>query len=392
MNALNELLDALHENNITRVLRMEPLAYVKAPPSGVPSTVWHKAPWFTFVNEHGNSIFNMDINLIAMLEQQVDAVIAPLAGSHYTPSPEDQEVNEFPLPTHVVTEIDASTGIVSDSYTSEHLARQIHNGNLPFNSNLLPTLKDLGVSAFQVGYQGCSDNGEVLDVSCTNENGQTVIINTSIVNQIEALAYHLLEAHESGWEINEGSEGELTLNVKTGEIQINHNNNLSEIDTSSYSQRLSELGDDYTADLKVAHDELVAVMPEGMTLYLDYKWVESETGNVNNDITESDHTDWTRFIRNENEFFGESSKELTKQEREIALRFARPLIARLVEGGYKDSSGTFTFNRETDSVTVEDSVETKDSEYSGTTDRLITAIVYDPSDEVEAMKPTTPKM
>ena len=53
----------------------------------------------------------------------------------------------------------------------------------------------------------------------------------SLKDALEDLCYHLLSLHFPGWEINEGSDGMLELNVDTGELSWEHNENITTQET-----------------------------------------------------------------------------------------------------------------------------------------------------------------
>ncbi len=67
----------------------------------------------------------------------------------------------------------------------------------------------------EVKYSGYGDEGEITNVNLTNCN---VDQRTFEELKFERLVYNLLDEYHSGWEINEGQSGTVTINIDTGHI------------------------------------------------------------------------------------------------------------------------------------------------------------------------------
>ena len=133
-------------------------------------------------------------------------------------------------------------------------------------NRILQALRELGVSTVVIRYTGSGDSGCIDDVdvfgpadATAGESGQSMhnlaesvaqktilaerhystfdhetgqwkdevkLSECSLKSALEDLCYHLLGEHFPGWELNEGSDGTLELDVSTGEISLEHNENI----------------------------------------------------------------------------------------------------------------------------------------------------------------------
>lgn len=111
-------------------------------------------------------------------------------------------------------------------------------------------LESSGVTDITVIYSGCGDSGCVDDITFTPAAPQILIPFTSTVGYYSAgkweekevtkditieefvkeLCYELLTLHHPGWEINDGSSGTFTFNVKEKSIHLGHHEYYTESD------------------------------------------------------------------------------------------------------------------------------------------------------------------
>lgn len=117
-------------------------------------------------------------------------------------------------------------------------------------TSVLKALKELGVDSVQVQYQGSGDSGEVYEVSIlpVDKNVSTTKVKiqeakasfikekdggsswvseiyedtVSLYEAINGILYSYLEMSHPGWEINEGSQGEMTIEVEGESISLVH--------------------------------------------------------------------------------------------------------------------------------------------------------------------------
>lgn len=94
------------------------------------------------------------------------------------------------------------------------------------------TLKAAGASVVTVEYNGGGDSGWWEEAAITREDGSEVK-----EFDAETLATLLMDLyvnnHFGGWEINEGADGVITLNVETGAVEVEHRRNVMTQETET---------------------------------------------------------------------------------------------------------------------------------------------------------------
>jgi hypothetical protein len=90
---------------------------------------------------------------------------------------------------------------------------------------ILPRLKQWGVAKVEVSYSGYGDSGSIDGISYLDAADEPV--NMSLVKSasdpdISSVVYEFLPA---GFEINDGSQGTLTIDVHAGAVTVNHGQN-----------------------------------------------------------------------------------------------------------------------------------------------------------------------
>lgn len=100
-----------------------------------------------------------------------------------------------------------------------------------FRNQALPALRDLEVDRVVAEYSGSGDTGGIDCLSCYQ--GQVRVppgsIPSSVQQAIETYVYSLLPA---GFEINDGGQGEVTIDVEAGTARVNHGSNYTETTVS----------------------------------------------------------------------------------------------------------------------------------------------------------------
>jgi hypothetical protein len=107
----------------------------------------------------------------------------------------------------------------------------------PF-TEVLAILREEGkVATVQIEYNGSGDDGCINDTTLRDAAGVITkdSVNTDIIEQA---AYDLLEDVYAGWENNEGGEGKMTLNVKTGVFEWTHGIYVTTTEIVDYKQKL----------------------------------------------------------------------------------------------------------------------------------------------------------
>ena len=93
---------------------------------------------------------------------------------------------------------------------------------------IMPQLRQHGIANIEAAYSGYGDSGAIDGVQFRDAAGQRVeraAVPTPVVEQLENAIYEFLP---SGFEINDGGQGTLTLDVPTGRITLAHQENYTE--------------------------------------------------------------------------------------------------------------------------------------------------------------------
>jgi hypothetical protein len=101
---------------------------------------------------------------------------------------------------------------------------------------LLPVLKEAGALKLTIPYDGSGDSGEVDSPVVTQtflDDERTITVPGLDNEAIIEAAYQVLERAQGGWEINEGSWGQIVLYVSSGKLMIEHNQRFED---SEYSE------------------------------------------------------------------------------------------------------------------------------------------------------------
>ena len=102
---------------------------------------------------------------------------------------------------------------------------RLEQAKAKLRTEILPALVQHRVANVEAAYSGYGDSGAIDGLQYRDAAGQRVdreAIPTTLVEQLENVLYEFLPA---GFEINDGSQGTLTLDVLTGKATIKHQEN-----------------------------------------------------------------------------------------------------------------------------------------------------------------------
>ena len=129
---------------------------------------------------------------------------------------------------------------------------------------LFDALHDTKVVSIQVDFDGCGDSGQINDIHYYDKKGKAISqpsgkIKGSEISKgstwddkrkefvdlppseatfnelVEQICYDRLGAHHAGWEINEGSYGTFSFDVSNRKINLEYNERVESVRTSSES-------------------------------------------------------------------------------------------------------------------------------------------------------------
>ena len=93
---------------------------------------------------------------------------------------------------------------------------------------ILPQFRRLGVANIEVSYSGYGDDGSIDGIQYRDPTGIRVdraTIPEKLIEDLESCAYEFLPA---GFEINDGGQGTLTIDVGAAKVTIQHQENYTE--------------------------------------------------------------------------------------------------------------------------------------------------------------------
>ncbi len=93
---------------------------------------------------------------------------------------------------------------------------------------LIPQLNQFGVADIEAAYSGYGDSGAIDGIQFRDSAGQRVertTLPTTLIEELESCLYEFLPA---GFEINDGGQGTLTLDVETAKITLKHQENYTD--------------------------------------------------------------------------------------------------------------------------------------------------------------------
>ena len=109
-------------------------------------------------------------------------------------------------------------------YRQQEVAR-LDTAKARLKTEIIPRLKQWGVSKVRAEYSGYGDSGCIDGITYLDAHDQPVnmaLVQPASDPAIEDVLYEFLPA---GFEINDGSQGTLTLDVLTGKATIQHQEN-----------------------------------------------------------------------------------------------------------------------------------------------------------------------
>jgi hypothetical protein len=100
-------------------------------------------------------------------------------------------------------------------------------------TEIIPRLKKWGVARLKAEYSGYGDSGAIDSIEYLDSHDQPV--NMDMVRSVSdpAIENALYELLPSGFEINEGGQGDVTIDVATGIVTLDHQENYTETRDSS---------------------------------------------------------------------------------------------------------------------------------------------------------------
>ena len=112
-------------------------------------------------------------------------------------------------------------------YRQQEVAR-LDTAKARLKTEIIPRLKQWGVSKVRAEYSGYGDSGCIDGITYLDAENQPVnmaLVTPASDPAIEDVLYEFLPA---GFEINDGSQGTLTIDVAAGTVTLEHGENYTE--------------------------------------------------------------------------------------------------------------------------------------------------------------------
>ena len=116
--------------------------------------------------------------------------------------------------------------LIADMNRSE--AERQRDNSRRLREEILPQFAALGIANIEVSYSGYGDDGSIDGIQYHDPTGNRVdrtLIPTSLVEDLESCVYELLPA---GFEIGEGAQGTLTIDVAKSTVTLQHQENYTD--------------------------------------------------------------------------------------------------------------------------------------------------------------------
>ena len=100
-------------------------------------------------------------------------------------------------------------------------------------AEMIPRLKKWGVAKVKAEYSGYGDSGCINHIAYLDAQGQPVnmdLVRAASDPEIERVLYEFLP---DGFEINEGGQGDVCIDVATGTVTLEHQENYTETKSTS---------------------------------------------------------------------------------------------------------------------------------------------------------------
>jgi len=123
----------------------------------------------------------------------------------------------------------------SDPKLNEYFAQfekaekaRVESALATLKTHTFPRLRKWGVAKVHAEYSGYGDSGCINHIAYLDAQGQPMnmdLVRAASDPEIERVLYELLP---SGFEINDGSQGTLTIDTQTAKVTLNHQENVTE--------------------------------------------------------------------------------------------------------------------------------------------------------------------
>ena len=346
--SMQNLLDQLAECNIERVVAHSRLNSQEKVFSFDVKTKFNHT-----LTENGNAMFSKHPELKEVVTNAFDLFSAHSEGKDIDA--------QTPF---IKTALDVETGIISESLSSFQGNIRYFRGATDYIDEVNAFKAVDGASSLVVNYAGGGDSGDVISANFYDAKGALVDeenIDKETKAYAEYFCYKLISEVSPGWEVNEGSEGEIDFNLLTGQIEIEH--------TSFYEDSFDVADVNTTLDaLGIEEDisKLKALFGEAKELSLEYEGSGDQGDFV------------IPYLCDDKE--QEVDTVLDKETEEELERLTYSLLDRVCAGWEinRGSQGAVKINLDSGDVKIEQTIRHEEGDSNGFDLLLSAEVVYDP--------------
>ena len=115
----------------------------------------------------------------------------------------------------------------------QHEHARLETAKTKLKNEIIPRLKQWGIAKVKAEYSGYGDSGCINHISYLDGQEQPVnmdMVRTASDQELERVLYEFLP---EGFEINEGGQGAVTIDVTSGTAKLDHQENVTETRDSS---------------------------------------------------------------------------------------------------------------------------------------------------------------
>lgn len=115
----------------------------------------------------------------------------------------------------------------------QHEQARLETAKTKLKNLIIPRLKQWGVAKVKAEYSGYGDSGCINHIAYLDVHNRPVnmdMVRSASDPQIENVLYEFLP---SGFEINEGGQGDVTIDVAAGTVKLEHQENVTETKDST---------------------------------------------------------------------------------------------------------------------------------------------------------------
>jgi hypothetical protein len=115
----------------------------------------------------------------------------------------------------------------------EHEQARLEAAKATLKSTIIPRLKQWGVAKAKAEYSGYGDSGCINHIAYFDANDQPVnmdMVRSASDPEIEQVLYEFLP---SGFEINDGGQGDVTIDVEADTVKLDHQENFTDTKDST---------------------------------------------------------------------------------------------------------------------------------------------------------------